>query len=116
MAIPHPVIVLPGITANNLRDEYPLPPETIWSVPTREYERASLHPDNLRLEAIEPARVRVDQLFEIVYSELIEELRYNLREAEDKTVPVFPFAYDWRQPLEADRLRGSARRLSSTTC
>ncbi len=101
MALPNPVVVIPGITAAYLQDEYPLPPETIWAVITKNYDRAALHPDNILYEALEPARVRPGQLYEIVYKELIEELRFNLREREDAPVPVFPFSYDWRQPLEA---------------
>jgi pimeloyl-ACP methyl ester carboxylesterase len=96
----NPVIVIPGITAAYLDDRYPLPPETVWSVLTKEYERASLHPDNLNYEAIEPALVRGGQIFEVAYSELIQELRHNLRDAEDQPVPVYPFSYDWRQPLD----------------
>jgi len=101
VALPSPVIVVPGITASYLTDQYPLPPETIWSVLTKDYERASLHPDDTRFEALEPARVTPGQIYEIAYRELIEELRFNLRQREDRPVPVFPFAYDWRQPLEA---------------
>jgi pimeloyl-ACP methyl ester carboxylesterase len=100
MALVPPVIVVPGITANYLDDRYALPPETVWSVLTKEYERAALHPDKLQYEAIEPALVRPGQLFEIAYSEIIEELRFNLRERQDQPVPVYPFSYDWRQPLE----------------
>jgi pimeloyl-ACP methyl ester carboxylesterase len=96
----NPVIVVPGITAAYLDDHYPLPPETVWSVLSKQYERAALHPDNIRYEAAEPALVRGGQLFEVCYRELVEELRYNLREQEDEHVPVFPFSYDWRQPLE----------------
>jgi pimeloyl-ACP methyl ester carboxylesterase len=96
----NPVIVVPGITANYLDDRYALPPESIWSVLTKDYERAALHPDNLRWEAVEPALVRGGQLFEICYREMIEELRHNLSEAQDEPVPVYPFGYDWRQPLE----------------
>lgn len=96
----NPVIVVPGITASYLDDRYPLPPETIWSVLTKSYERAALHPNDIRYEAAEPALVRGGQLFEIAYRELIEELRHNLRDKEDEPVPVFPFSYDWRQPLE----------------
>jgi len=99
MPLPNPVIVVPGITANYLRDDYTIPPETVWSVMTKAYERSLLHPDNLRYEAIEPARVQPDQLFEIVYKELIDELRHNLSPSQDRPVPVFPFAYDWRQKL-----------------
>lgn len=98
-AIPNPVIVLPGITATYLRDEYPLPPEIVWSVLTKDYERVSLHPDNIRYEAREPARLSPDQVYEIAYRELIQELRYNLSPKADQPVPVFPFGYDWRQPL-----------------
>ena len=96
----HPVIVVPGITATALRDEYPLPTESVWSVLRKDYARVALHPDNLRYEAREPARLAADQLFGVAYEEFIEELRYNLRQREDEPVPVFPFAYDWRHPLE----------------
>jgi pimeloyl-ACP methyl ester carboxylesterase len=101
MAPVPPVIVVPGITASTLRDEYPLPPETVWSVLTKDYARISLHPDDTRYEVMEPARLRADQLVEVAYRELIEELRFNLRPAEDQPVPVYPFAYDWRHPLDA---------------
>jgi hypothetical protein len=99
--MPNPVIVVPGIIATYLRDEYPLPPESVWEVMdySKQYERASLHPDNLRFEAIEPVRVVPGQLYEIAYKELIEELRHNLRTRPDQPVPVYPFGYDWRQPL-----------------
>ena len=96
MALVPPVIVVPGITASSLRDEYLLPPETVWSVLTKDYAR-----DDTRYEVMEPARLRADQLLEVAYRELVEELRYNLRTAEDKPVPVYPFAYDWRHPLDA---------------
>lgn len=94
-----PVIVLPGVTGTYLRDEYPLPPERLWGLLQHDYARLSLHPDDQRYEALEPARVRPDSIYEIAYKEIIEELRYNLRKREDQPVPVFPFAYDWRQPL-----------------
>lgn len=100
MPLPYPVIVVPGITATYLKDEYDLPPEYVWTVMTKKFERLALHPNDLRYEAQEPARVRSDQLYEIAYKELIEELRYNLRSEEDKQVPVFPFGYDWRMKLE----------------
>lgn len=108
--LPHPVIVVPGITASYLTDLYPFPPETLWAVMTKDYERAALHPDDLKAvlpttarayEAIEPAHVRSGQPYDIAYKELIEELRYNLKAKEDEPVPVFSFGYDWRQPLEA---------------
>ncbi len=100
-----PVIVVPGITASYLEDAYPLPPETIWSVLNKDYRRASLHPDNLRYEAAEPALVRPGQIYEIAYRELVAELRHNLSARADAPVPVYPFAYDWRQPLESTQER-----------
>lgn len=100
MALPHPVIVVPGITATYLYDEYPLPPEDIWKVIKKDYERITLHPNDLRYEVLEPARVKPGQIFEIAYQDLIEELRYNLASRQDEPVPVFPFGYDWRMPLE----------------
>jgi triacylglycerol esterase/lipase EstA (alpha/beta hydrolase family) len=54
----------------------------------------------VRYEAAEPALVRGGQLFEICYRELIEELRHNLTDKQDEPVSVFPFSYDWRQPLQ----------------
>jgi pimeloyl-ACP methyl ester carboxylesterase len=99
MPPPAPIIVVPGVTATYLRDLYPLAPETIWAVIRKDYGRVQMHPDNTRYEARQPAVVRPDQLYEIAYKELIEELRYNLSESEDKPVPVFPFGYDWRHPL-----------------
>jgi pimeloyl-ACP methyl ester carboxylesterase len=67
--------------------------------PQKNYQRVVLHPDDMRFEAQEPARIRPDQIHKIAYHELVEELRYNLRTREDKPVPVYPFAYDWRMPL-----------------
>jgi hypothetical protein len=101
--MPNPVIVIPGVIATYLRDEYPLPPESIWEVmeSSKKFERASLHPDNLKYEAVEPARVVPGQIYEIAYKELVEELRHNLRVRPDQPVPVFTFGYDWRQPLAA---------------
>ena len=100
MKLTYPVIIVPGITASNLQDEYLIDPETIWSALKKDYERIALHPDDLRYEALEPARVRAGKLFEIAYNELINELRYNLKDKEDLPVPVYPFPYDWRMPLE----------------
>lgn len=97
-----PVIFVPGIKGSTLRDEYPVNPETVWSLLHAilpDYERTTLHPYNVKYEAQEPARVMRDQLFGAFYSEIIEELRHNLTPQPDQPVPVFPFAYDWRQPL-----------------
>ena len=99
---PDPVIFVPGIKGSALRDEYPIDPETVWSVlraVVKSYDRIMLHPYNTRYEAQEPARVVRDQVFGLFYSEFIEELRHNLAMDPTEPVPVFPFAYDWRQPL-----------------
>ena len=98
---PYPVIVVPGITGTDLVDQYPLPPETVWNPLIKAFDRSAPHPDNLMYEAAEPARVGASQIFAIAYRELVEELRYNLRPAADLPVPVYPFGYDWRRPLES---------------
>ena len=67
----------------------------------KDYSRAGLHPDNLGLEATQPSLVRPDQVYEVAYEQLIEELRFNIRDREDDPVPVYPFSYDWRLPLES---------------
>ncbi len=95
-----PVIFVPGITGTYLRDEYLLPPDRIWGMIEHNYGRVALHPDDPRFEAIEPARVRADSIFDVAYKEIIQELRYSLCTDEDSPVPVFPFAYDWRLPLD----------------
>lgn len=105
MACQNPVIVVPGITASKLRDAYVIEPEIVWAALTKEYDRIALHPDNLLYERDEPARVLADQVFDIPYGELIEELRHDLSPKEDRPTPVYPFAYDWRQPLDATELQ-----------
>ena len=109
MALSNPVIFVPGITGTYLSDDYPLPPEAVWSErfflgvvvgQRNDFERVSLHPDNPRYEAREPARVTSGQLYHTAYEEIIEELRYNLADRKDLPVPVYPFSYDWRLPLE----------------
>lgn len=96
----NPVIVIPGITASELRDEYQVQPENVWSaVVNHDYERITLHPDDVRYERSEPARIRADAVFNLPYGDLIAELRHNLTQRADKPVPVYPFPYDWRLPL-----------------
>ena len=63
---PDPVIFVAGIKGSALRDEYPVDPETVWSVlraVVKSYDRITLHPYNPRYEAQEPARVVRDQVF-----------------------------------------------------
>jgi pimeloyl-ACP methyl ester carboxylesterase len=101
MALPNPVIVVPGITASDLRDAYAVSPETVWSTLLhKDYDRILLHPDDLRYELEEPARVEATGVFGTPYGSFIKELRHNLSEQRDKPVPVYPFPYDWRQPLD----------------
>lgn len=94
-----PVIVVPGITASTLRDEYPLDAKTVWALISKDYDRIALHPDDLRYERDEPARVTADRLFEVPYDGLVGELRHDLADRHDQPVPVFTFPYDWRIPL-----------------
>lgn len=104
-----PVVVVPGITASVLRDEYDLPPSRVWStVATRSFARVSLHPQDLRYEAQEPARVTPSHPFPLIYEDLIEELRDGLPRVRSETVPVYPFAYDWRAPLSVTEARLAA--------
>ena len=77
MIIQNPVIVIPGITATELHDDYPLKTEDIWTmVFNKEYERIALHPDDIRYEAIEPAHVFPGRAFSI-YDDLIKALRHD---------------------------------------
>lgn len=107
MKAPDPVIVLPGITGTVLTDYYPVDPEPVWTLLKtqvvkhgRSFERSTLHPDERRYERIEPARVLPTELLETIYAELIESLRTELRPSRGFEVPVYPFPYDWRHPLE----------------
>ena len=101
-----PVILIPGITASVLHDEYELPPEAVWTTALkRRYERITLHPltlhsDRRPYELQEPARVAPHGPFPLIYEDLIEELRDGLSEDAGAPVPVFPFGYDWRMPLD----------------
>jgi pimeloyl-ACP methyl ester carboxylesterase len=105
MDIQNPVIVVPGITATSLVDDYPLKADQLWSmVFNKEYERIALHPDDLRYEAVEPAHVVPRQLFPI-YEDLIKALRYELSSRADKPTPVFAFPYDWRMDMAATASR-----------
>jgi len=99
-ALTNPVIVVPGITASVLRDEYDLDAKRVWNIFRKHYDRVYLHPDDTHYERQEPARVRADQVFDIPYNEFINTLRHDLSPSEDRVTPVFPFAYDWRQPLD----------------
>ena len=95
----NPVVVVPGITASDLHDQYPLDSEHIWSmVFNKDFERIALHPDDLRYEAVEPARVVVGGSFPI-YNDLVRALRHELSPRADRPTPVFLFPYDWRRDI-----------------
>ncbi len=104
-AIP-PVILVPGITASDLHDDYELPPEAVWTtVRKRRYERITLHPLTLAserrpYELREPARVAPRGPLPLIYEDLVEELRDGLSDDMGAPVPVYPFGYDWRMPLD----------------
>ena len=99
MMTQNPVIVIPGITATELHDDYPLKTEDVWTVVfNKEYERIALHPDDIRYEAIEPAHVFPGRAFSI-YDDLIKALRHELTVQADKPTPVFAFPYDWRNDI-----------------
>jgi pimeloyl-ACP methyl ester carboxylesterase len=99
--VQHPVVLVPGITASTLVDRYPVDPQTVWSaLRNKAWDRVALHPDDLRYERDEPARVTEGGLYELVYAELAKELRHDLSPKADRPTPVYPFGYDWRQPLE----------------
>lgn len=104
-----PVIVIPGITASDLHDEYELPSEAVWTtVLKRRYDRVTLHPEDQRYELREPVRVMPRGPFPLIYEDLIEELRDGLSEDQPGPVPVFPFGYDWRMPLDRTEERLAA--------
>jgi pimeloyl-ACP methyl ester carboxylesterase len=105
MPLPNPVILVPGITATDLRDLYDFPPQLIWSLTRNEYNRAGLHPQDTRYEGELPAQVRPDQVFDIAYKEMVLDLRHDLTERADQPVPVYIFGYDWRQPLEITQVQ-----------
>ncbi len=113
-----PVIVIPGITASDLHDEYELPPEAVWTTALRRrYDRVTLHPEDQRYELREPARVMPRGPFPLIYEDLIEELRDGLSEDQPGPVPVFPFGYDWRMPLDRteERLAAFVQEVISRT-
>lgn len=95
----NPVIVIPGITATDFHDDYPHGSDHIWSmVFSKDFERIALHPDDLRYEARQPARVRPGRAFPI-YDDLVDALRHELSPRADQPTPVFLFPYDWRRDI-----------------
>jgi len=102
MPVPYPVIVVPGITGSELRDIYDVGPQTVFALLSKSFARVALHPDNLKYERIEPARVVPDKLIGMAYRELIEELRHDLKNKEDQPVgKVVTLGSPFRGSLEA---------------
>ena len=105
--MPNPVIVVPGITATDMQDDYSLPPEKVWTtIWPRKHDRLALYPsppssefDRL-YELGEPALIRPGGPFPEVYEEMVKELREELDPTDKIRTPVYPFSYDWRQPLD----------------
>lgn len=101
-----PIILVHAITASGLHDQYPIDQERCWSpkeMMFKEFDRIFLYPatgvpdGSLRYEAKEPSLVRASEMFSVIYSDLIAELRHNLSWGPTPTQPVYPFVYDWRQ-------------------
>ncbi len=107
MADQPPVILVHGITASVLRDEYPLPPEAVWDpgvFGVEAFDRLAIHPesalepaDKPLYEALGPSRVMPSHVVRAIYGELVELLRRDLPDRAEPPVPVYAFAYDWRQ-------------------
>ena len=120
-----PVVLVPGMTASDLYDQYEMPPEAVWTtVRKRHYDRIRLHPVTRHrfakghaYELREPARVAPAGPFPPIYEDLVEELRDGLSEDAPGPVPVFPFGYDWRMPLDRteERLAAFVREVVDRT-
>ncbi len=119
-----PVIFLPGITASSLSDRYSVPDKMVWNAATyafpvsykSRYDQIVMHPaNNFNYETDEPASIYPRSVFSIAYKEFFDVLRKELSRKNKKIlekscnkkscnisgeVPVYPFPYDWRQPLE----------------
>ena len=83
----------------------------------RRYDRVTLHPEDQRYELREPARIMPRGPFPLIYEDLIEELRDGFSEDQPGPVPVFPFGYDWRMPLDwtEERLAAFVREVIDRT-
>jgi pimeloyl-ACP methyl ester carboxylesterase len=117
MSLPNPVIMVPGITASELQDEYPIDFQRVYGLVSKDFLRIALHPDDTRYEAREPARVVAARVFNLIYGEIVRELRHNLSSRMDQPVPVYAFPYDWRQPLEitAEKLADFIQEVAERT-
>lgn len=116
MADQPPVVFVHAITGAVLRDEYPLPPEAVWDpgvLGVEDFDRIAIHPESAQApadrplyEALGPSRVMPSHAVRVIYGELVDLLRRDLPERGEPAVPVYVFAYDWRQDnrLSAARL------------
>lgn len=100
-----PTIVLPGFATSTLVDLAMLPPKNIWQPldfirPPGKKMRAILpYPRHPRYSVAAQARIRAGFPFTALYKKLLHVLRVQLRGAAHDPL-VYPFAYDWRLPLE----------------
>jgi pimeloyl-ACP methyl ester carboxylesterase len=111
-----PVVLVHAITGSVLRDEYPLPPESVWDpgvFGVEAFERIAIHPESpaatpekALYEALGPSRLTASHAVRIIYGDLVDVLRKDLAEGGEPPVPAYAFAYDWRQDnrLTAARL------------
>jgi pimeloyl-ACP methyl ester carboxylesterase len=111
-----PVVLVHAITGAVLRDEYPQPPDPVWDpglFGVEAFDRIAIHPESATApaerplyEAQGPSRVMPSHSVRAIYGELVDLLRRELPERGEPAVPVYVFAYDWRQDnrLSAARL------------
>lgn len=101
-----PIVVVHAVTAAGLDDRYLLNHKRVWSpinLALNDYETVTpyphtgVKPGEMRYEARQPALVRAGEPFGMIYDELVDDLRDELRYGPIPVQPVYPFAYDWRQ-------------------
>ncbi len=111
-----PIVVVHAVTAAGLDDHYHLNHKRVWSPvnlalnnyeAVTPYPNTGIKPGEMRYEAHQPALLRTGELFGMIYDELVDDLRDELRYGPIPVQPVYPFAYDWRQDnfRSAEQLR-----------
>ena len=111
-----PTIILPGFATSTLVDRATLPSKKVWRPfdvvkPNKENMKKIVpYPHHPEHSADGSARIAADVPFVARYKKLCDDLRAELRKQTGHTA-VYPFAYDWRLPLELieerlDRLIG----------
>jgi pimeloyl-ACP methyl ester carboxylesterase len=101
------VILVPGFGASSLRDTYPVVPQVVYDLGTKNPDHYAQNPEDRRYEiwipGLAPSRTVADSIIPFSYQQLVEELRYNLSPTQDAPTPVYAFSYDWRQRLEGTK-------------